>query len=106
MLFKDIKIIDEDYKVQEHMYVQTSGTDIVYIGKECPETVAAEEVYDGSGKLLMPGLYNLHCHVPMVALRGYGDGLPLQRWLNERIFPFEAKLTDEDIYWFTKLGAM
>ena len=106
MLFKDIKIIDEDYKVQEHMYVQTSGTDIVYIGKECPETAADEEVYDGSSKLLMPGLYNLHCHVPMVALRGYGDGLPLQRWLNERIFPFEAKLTDEDIYWFTKLGAM
>ena len=106
MLFKNIRIVDENYKVREHMYVRTVGTDITYVGEKCPETVQDEEVYDGSDKLMIPGLYNLHCHVPMVILRGYGDGLPLQRWLNERIFPFEAKLTADDIYWCTKLGAM
>ncbi len=106
MLFKDIKLIDENYTVQEHRYVRTEDTRITYIGAECPKELPGEEVYDGSNKLMIPGLYNLHCHVPMVILRGYGDGLPLQRWLNERIFPFEAKLTAEDIYWCSKLGAM
>ena len=106
MLFKDIRIIDENFKVQEHMYVQIAGSDIIYVGRDCPEAKPNEEIYNGSNKLMIPGLYNLHCHVPMVILRGYGDGLPLQRWLHERIFPFEAKLTDEDIYWCTMLGAM
>ena len=106
MLFKDIKLIDEDYKLREHMYLRTEGAVISYIGDKRPEAIEGEECYDGHDKLLIPGLYNLHCHVPMVILRGYGDGLGLQRWLNERIFPFEAKLTAEDVYWCTKLGAM
>lgn len=106
MLFKDIKIIDEEFKVRSHMYVRTEGTRISYVGTECPEMISGEEIYDGSGKVMMPALYNLHCHIPMTFLRGYGDGLPLARWLNEKIFPFEAKLTGEDVYWSTKLGAM
>ena len=106
MLFKNIKLIDGNYEVQSDMYVRTKGAFIDYIGKECPEKLEGETVYDGSNKLMMPALYNVHCHVPMTILRGYGDGLPLQRWLNEKIFPFEAKLTGEDVYWTTKLGAM
>ena len=106
MLFKNIKLIDADYKVRSSMYVRTEGTRIAYIGSECPEELPGEEIYDGTGKLMMPALYNVHCHVPMTFLRGYGDGLPLSRWLNEKIFPFEAKLTGEDVYWSTQLGAM
>lgn len=70
------------------------------------KTSADEEVYDGKGKFLMNGFYNTHCHVPMTILRGYGEGLSLQDWLFTKIFPFEAKLTPEDVYWTTKLGAM
>ncbi|MDR3149068.1 MAG: amidohydrolase [Oscillospiraceae bacterium] len=55
-------------------------------------------------KLLIPGLINSHCHVPMTLLRGWGEGLPLDRWLNERIFPFEAQLTDEDVYYGSLAG--
>ena len=62
------------------------------------------EVYDGRGKLALPGFYNLHSHVPMTLLRGYGEGLPLKTWLFERIFPFEALLTEEDCYWGSLLG--
>jgi 5-methylthioadenosine/S-adenosylhomocysteine deaminase len=64
----------------------------------------AVEVYDGRGKLALPGFYNLHCHVPMTLLRGYGEGLPLKTWLFERVFPFEALLTEEDCYWGSLLG--
>ena len=44
--------------------------------------------------LVMPGLVNCHCHAPMTLVRGLGGGLPLQRWLEEAIFPVEAKMTD------------
>ena len=53
----------------------------------------------------MPGLVNCHGHSPMTLLRSAGDGLPLDRWLHESIWPREAKLEDEDVYWGMVLGA-
>jgi len=112
MLFKDITIIDKDFKAVRHQYVRTEGAFITYIGDADPRTIPeageieGEEVYDGKNKALVPGFYNVHCHVPMTLLRGYGEGLPLQRWLFEKIFPFEAKLTPRDIQNGTLLGAL
>ncbi len=57
------------------------------------------------GGVLMPGLVNCHGHSPMTLLRSAGDGLPLDRWLSESVWPREAKLTDEDVYWGMTLGA-
>lgn len=58
------------------------------------------------GKLLIPGLVNLHTHAAMALLRGCGDDLPLHRWLNERIWPLEAKLmSDEFVHDGTLLAA-
>ncbi len=48
-------------------------------------------------RLVMPGLVNCHGHTPMTLVRGLGGGLPLQRWLEEAIFPVEAKMTPEDV---------
>ena len=62
-------------------------------------------VYEG-GKLLMPGLVNCHGHTAMTLLRGLGGGLPLQRWLEEAIFPVEAKMTAEDVRAGAVWGAM
>ena len=56
------------------------------------------------GGLLMPGLVNCHGHTPMTLLRSAGDGLPLDRWLHESIWPREARLEDEDVYWGMLLG--
>ena len=106
MLFKDITIIDGSFTAQKHRYVRTEGSFITYIGTRAPEELPGEEICDGRNKALVPGFYNVHCHVPMTLLRGYGEGLPLQRWLNERIFPFEAKLTPQDIVNGTLLGAL
>ena len=96
MLFKDITIFDGDFQAREHQWVGV-GSDgrIGYIGDAAPENAASySELYDGRRKLLMPGMFNAHAHAPMTLLRGYAENLPLQRWLHERIFPFEAKLTD------------
>ena len=57
------------------------------------------------GGLLMPGLVNCHGHSPMTLVRSAGDGLPLDRWLSESVWPREALLRDEDVYWGMMLGA-
>lgn len=104
MLFERITLIDENYLEKPDMYIQTEGNRIVYIGEERPKDYAGE-VYDGRNKAALPGFYNIHCHIPDTLLRGYGEGLPLHRWLTEKMFPFEAKLTEEDVYWSSLLGA-
>ncbi|MCI2063014.1 MAG: amidohydrolase [Eubacteriaceae bacterium] len=103
MYFNDITIIDSDFCVREHMHVVTDGVTISYIGSNAPEKVSGD-VYDGRGKLLMPGFVNAHAHSPMTLMRGYGENMALQEWLNDRIFPFEAKLTGERVYWGTLLA--
>lgn len=102
-LFKDIAILLEDGTVREHVCVGVEGNRIGYLGNGIPEG-PWEQVVDGRCLLLMPGLYNAHSHVPMTLLRGYGEDMPLDRWLNDRIFPFEDKLTGEDVYWGSLLG--
>ena len=102
MLFKNIGIIDENFEYRENMYVGTNCHYIVYIDSKPPENEEAFfETYDGTGKVLMPAFYNAHGHSPMSLMRGYGENLPLDRWLNERIFPFEDKLYSEAVYWAT-----
>lgn len=61
---------------------------------QLPEAALAEHV-DLPNHLLAPGLINAHCHSAMTLLRGAADDLPLQRWLNERIWPMEGALVDE-----------
>jgi 5-methylthioadenosine/S-adenosylhomocysteine deaminase len=57
------------------------------------------------GGMLMPGLINTHCHSPMTLLRGQGEGLPLGAWLREVIWPREARIEREDVYWGMTLAA-
>ena len=56
-----------------------------------------DNVIDGKGNLLIPGFYNTHCHAAMTIFRGYGEDLPLDRWLNEKIFPAEDRLTHASV---------
>lgn len=109
MLFKNIAILDEDFKVRQGVDVvldERKGTieKILPTGEQAINEGAGGRVYRGEGRLLMPGFVNAHAHSPMVLMRGYGEGLHLQDWLNKRIFPFEAKLTGEAVYWGTVLA--
>lgn len=103
MLLKNIAIVDENFELRQNMNVEIKKNSIAYIGKEMPQSYDGE-VYNGEGKLALPGFFNTHCHVPMTLLRGYGEGLPLHSWLLERMLPFEALLTEEDVYWGSLLG--
>ncbi len=59
---------------------------------------------DARGNLLMPGFKNAHTHSAMTFLRSFADDLPLFDWLHKQVFPKEAKLTAEDVYWLSKLA--
>src|SRR3989339_438960 len=56
----------------------------------------AREVIDASGCLVLPGLVNTHTHLPMILFRGLADDLPLMTWLNDHIFPTEARYINRD----------
>src|ERR687889_1786062 len=78
---------------------------IAELGPEV-EPREGDELLDAGGGALVPGLVNGHTHAAMTLFRGYGDDLPLMKWLRELIWPAEAKLTTEDVYWGTRLGAI
>lgn len=61
---------------------------------------------DCKENLLMPGFKNAHTHSAMTFLRSYADDLPLQKWLNDKVFPMESRLADDDIYHLTRLAIM
>lgn len=79
-------------------FVGSSKTNIA--GKEFTEEIDCEN------NLLMPGFKNAHTHSGMTFLRSIADDLPLHEWLNKKVFPSEAKLEDEHIYYFTKLAIL
>jgi 5-methylthioadenosine/S-adenosylhomocysteine deaminase len=78
---------------------------ITWVGDPLQEPPARGTDVRDLGGLLMPGLVNCHGHSPMTLVRSAGDGLPLDRWLSESVWPREARLTDEDVYWGMTLGA-
>ena len=86
--------------------VWTDGGSIAYIGPAPEELPEFERQIDLRGDLLMPGFKNAHTHTAMTFLRSCADDMPLDRWLNEQVFPHEARLTDEMVYVFSVLGIM
>lgn len=66
----------------------------------------SREIIDASGCIVMPGLINTHTHLPMVCFRGMADDLPLMEWLNNHIFPAEARFVDKQMVYDGSLLAM
>jgi len=83
-------------ELMKNAYLGVDGDVIDYVGEQKP-LQAYDEEKDMRGALLMPGLFNCHCHAPMVLLRGVGSDLSLQDWLFNEIMPVEATLAAEDI---------
>lgn len=97
----------DDNKITEGC-VHIKDDRITFIGDET--SVYSENVWDieidCNKNLLMPGFRNAHTHSPMSGLRSLADDMPLFDWLNNKIFPFESKMTEEDMKWFTKLSIL
>jgi 5-methylthioadenosine/S-adenosylhomocysteine deaminase len=73
-----------------------------------PEVIpqSSDEVIDATGMFLCPPMVNAHTHAAMTLFRGFGDDTPLMEWLREKIWPAEAKLEPEDVYWGTRLACI
>lgn len=82
-----------------------SDTDQIYEELSVPCMIWDREI-DCRQNLLMPGFKNAHTHSGMTLLRSFADDLPLDEWLNHRVFPIEAKMSPEDIYELTKLAIL
>lgn len=77
----------------------------VYVGsREEAPAFEADETIESEHLVAMPGLVNTHTHAGMTLLRGYADDLPLEVWLQTKIWPFEANLQSDDVYWGTLLA--
>jgi 5-methylthioadenosine/S-adenosylhomocysteine deaminase len=96
--------MDEDCHVYQPGALDVVGGRIAWVGPAKDAPVATSQMERRVGGLLMPGLVNAHGHSPMTLLRGAGDGLPLARWLAEAIWPREARLTPDDVWWGMQLG--
>lgn len=71
-----------------------------------PDGMNWDREIDCKGNLLMPGFKNAHTHSGMTLLRSFADDLPLDEWLNHRVFPVEARMTAEDIYELSRLAIL
>ena len=83
----------------------TENDRISYIGPaKAPSDEKFDREIDCKGNLLMPGLKNAHTHSAMTFSRSLADEYCLNDWLHKAIFPREAKLIPEHVYWFSKLA--
>jgi len=96
-------LMDADFTTLRDGYVAVEGTDISYVGSNRPQG-SFDQVIDCTGKVMMPGFVNAHTHIPMTLMRGFGGGHDLHTWLNDYIFPAEAKLDPRAVAAGTGLG--
>ncbi len=93
-IFKNAILLPEYGFDRRPVSVVVDGAFITEI-TEAPIDTAGADVIDCQNNLLIPAFYNAHCHAAMSIFRGYGEDLPLQRWLDERILPAEDRLSYE-----------
>lgn len=105
LLIKNVTVVPMDYRneVIENTNIYIQENKIVHIG-DTREDIEIHRAIDGKNKIAMPGLVNSHTHIGMSLLRNFADDLPLHKWLTEKIWPTEANLRSEDVYWGSLLS--
>lgn len=106
--FYNCKILTlcKDDEILENCELWVEGNKIAYIGKPKENPISFDREIDCNGNLVMPSFKNGHGHGIMTFCRSIADDLPLDKWLNEKIFPMENNLDLKSCYWFYKLAIM
>ena len=102
ILIKDTEILTKQGTQTYNLVID--GDRIAYIGKDLPDNIFVEAIIDGKDHIAVPGMVNAHTHAAMTLLRSYADDMLLMDWLQNKIWPAEANLTDDDVYWGTQLA--
>lgn len=99
ILFKNARLTEDQGFADQKVFISVIDGVIESVSTSAPDDTARyDRIVDCRSNLVLPAFYNTHTHIAMSALRGYGENLPLHRWLNERIFPAEDRLTSEIVY--------
>lgn len=96
--------MDPEKRIITNGMIRIDNGEITAVGTADQPPAPGAEVVDAKNHVVMPGLINTHTHAAMTLLRSYADDLPLMDWLQQKIWPIEARLTPEDIYWGTRLA--
>lgn len=98
---------EDGVEILRDVCIAIRGTRIEYVGDKAglPADFAGATWRDARDCVVIPGLVNTHNHAAMTLLRGYADDMPLMQWLREKVWPAEAHLTEDDVYWGTLLAA-
>lgn len=107
-LIHDVTVltVNESYDIIANADVVIDGQTISYVGPQKEWALPFDSHIQGQGKLLAPGFVNAHGHAAMSLLRSFADDVPLMYWLEKRIWPIEARLKREDVYWGTMLAIL
>ena len=89
--------MDSEDSVHSPGVVDVEEGRVVWAGKAEEAPARSEVTTERVEGVLLPGMVNIHCHTPMVLLRGAGENLPVDRWLHEVMWPREARLTPGDV---------
>ncbi len=108
LTMQDMTVLEGELWVQDEKILYVGdGSDVDTVYQELSqESIVWNREIDCEGNLLMPGFKNAHTHSGMTLLRSYADDMPLAEWLNDRVFPIEAKMDGEMIYHLTKLAIL
>jgi len=98
-------VIEGATLADEPVGVRIEGGLIAALGADVAAARGDERI-DGAGTAIVAGLVNGHTHAAMTLFRGSADDLPLMEWLEQHIWPVEARLDDEDVYWGTRLACV
>ena len=104
-----ILTIDKDDKIISNGSIAIDNGRIIELGEsiEIKDRYLAKEEINANGCVVMPGLINTHTHSAMSIFRGLADDMPLEKWLNDYIFPLEDKFVDEKFcYWGSMLACI
>lgn len=105
-LLWDASLIDGEGNVQNHRNIGIADGVIVSVTDYRPEAALPEagESICCSSYVITPGLVNMHAHAAMNIFKGIAEDVTADAWFNEMIWPYESKMTDEDVYLGTKLA--
>lgn len=109
ILIKNIEdIYSSQKKKTENNFILIENKFIKEIGnmEDIKEINDYDYLIDADNKILLPGFVNTHTHAAMTFMRGYADDMPLNKWLENKIWPFESKMDEEDIYWGSALAIL
>lgn len=119
MILKNVTYLDENFNIATTKYLtvkagrfaefKDTGSAVAKDAKDARNSKnhidhTDTHAIDCSGLLIMPAFYNTHAHSPMSLMRGFGENMALDDWLNKKIWPFEAHLNSDSIYWGTLLS--